>query len=63
MPTTILMLGISLVSGRLVKRFSASAVVALGGLCTAIALVFVALFHNEQVISISARRSSDSASA
>lgn len=49
MPTTILMLGISLVSGRLIKRFSASAVVALGGLCTAIALVFVALFHNDQV--------------
>src|SRR5699024_3876215 len=48
MPTTILMLAISLVSGRLIKRFSASAVVALGGLCTAIALVFVALFHDNQ---------------
>lgn len=49
MPTTILMLGISLVSGRLIKLFSASAVVALGGFCTAIALVLVALFHNDQV--------------
>ena len=49
MPTTILMLAISLISGRLIKRFSASAVVALGGLCTAIALVFVALFPTDQV--------------
>lgn len=48
MPTTILMLVISLVSGRLVKRFSASVVVALGSLCTAIALIFVALFHTHE---------------
>lgn len=49
MPTTILMLGISLVSGRLVRRFSASSVVACGSLCTAAALVFVAIFHSNPI--------------
>lgn len=49
MPTTILMLGISLASGRLIRRFSASAVVACGSLFTAVALVFVALFHNNPI--------------
>ncbi|MCW4458490.1 MFS transporter [Microbacterium sp. MPKO10] len=45
MPTTILMLAISLVSGRLTQRFSASAAVGMGGFFTAGALVFVAVFH------------------
>lgn len=46
MPTTILMLVVSLAAGRIIKRFSASVAVALGSLFTAIALIFVAVFHN-----------------
>lgn len=49
MPTTVLMFGISLASGRLIRRFSASAVVACGSLFTAAALAFVALFHNDPI--------------
>ncbi|WP_331769140.1 MFS transporter (plasmid) [Embleya sp. NBC_00888] len=48
LPTTAIMLAISLLSGRLTKRFSASWIVALGAAFTALALVSLACWHSNQ---------------
>jgi MFS family permease len=50
LPTTILMLVVSLVSGRFVRRFSASWVVTCGSLLTAVALVLIAVARDGQWI-------------
>ncbi|MEU6402402.1 MFS transporter [Streptomyces sp. NPDC046985] len=49
LPTTVLMLVISLVSGRVVKKLSAAWTVALGSTLTSGALVMLALFHSDSV--------------
>jgi MFS family permease len=50
LPTTILMLVVSLVSGRFVKRFPASWMVTCGSLVTAAALVLIAFAHDSRWI-------------